>query len=56
MRESRRVIGEYYLSAEDILNVKKFKDVIARGAYPMDIHEFKHRTVQFTFIKNYMVF
>ncbi|MDI6782499.1 MAG: FAD-dependent oxidoreductase [bacterium] len=38
IRESRRIIGEYMLTAEDILNAKKFPDGIARGAFPIDIH------------------
>jgi glycine/D-amino acid oxidase-like deaminating enzyme len=38
VRETRRFIGDYRLTAEDILNVRKFPDVIARSAYPIDIH------------------
>lgn len=38
VRETRRVIGEYQLTAEDILSARKFDDVIARGSYPIDIH------------------
>ena len=38
VRESRRVIGEYRLTAEDILGARKWDDVIARGTYPIDIH------------------
>ncbi|MGQ9631124.1 MAG: FAD-dependent oxidoreductase [bacterium] len=37
-RESRRVIGEYVMTAEDILEARKFEDVIARGSYSIDIH------------------
>jgi hypothetical protein len=38
VRESRRVVGEYMLTAEELLAACKFEDVIARGAYPVDIH------------------
>ncbi|GAA3407881.1 FAD-dependent oxidoreductase [Paenibacillus hodogayensis] len=38
VRESRRVIGEHVLTAEELLAACKFDDCIARGAYPVDIH------------------
>jgi hypothetical protein len=38
VRETRRVIGEYQLNADDVLGARKFDDAIARGAYPVDIH------------------
>jgi glycine/D-amino acid oxidase-like deaminating enzyme len=38
VRETRRIIGDYQLTAEDVLEGRKFDDVIARGAYPVDIH------------------
>src|SRR5258706_12828878 len=38
VRETRRVIGEYQLTADDVLSARKFDDAIARGAYPVDIH------------------
>ncbi len=38
VRESRRVIGEYMMTADDVLSCRKFKDGIARGNYPIDIH------------------
>jgi hypothetical protein len=38
VRESRRVLGDYQLTAEDVLGARKFDDAIARGAYPVDIH------------------
>jgi hypothetical protein len=38
VRESRRILGEYKLTVEDILGARKFPDVIARSAYPVDIH------------------
>jgi hypothetical protein len=38
VRETRRIVGEYQLTVDDILNAKKFKDGIAQGSYPVDIH------------------
>lgn len=38
VRETRRIIGEYQLTAADVLAARKFDDVIARGSYPIDIH------------------
>jgi hypothetical protein len=39
VRETRRVIGDYVLTAEDVLGGRRFPDAIARAAYPMDIHD-----------------
>ncbi len=38
VRETRRITGDYRLTAKDVLEARKFDDVIARGAYPVDIH------------------
>lgn len=38
VRETRRIHGEYQLTGEDVLKARKFDDVVARGAYPVDIH------------------
>ena len=38
VRETRRIIGDYQLTADDVLSARKFEDAIARGAYPVDIH------------------
>jgi glycine/D-amino acid oxidase-like deaminating enzyme len=38
VRETRRIVGDYQLTAEDVLEGRKFDDVVARGAYPVDIH------------------
>lgn len=38
VRESRRVIGDYKLTAEELLAGCKFEDVVALGSYPVDIH------------------
>jgi hypothetical protein len=38
IRESRRIVGEYTITEDDILSTKKFEDSIARGTYSIDIH------------------
>ncbi|HMC47015.1 MAG TPA: FAD-dependent oxidoreductase, partial [Caballeronia sp.] len=38
IRESRRIVGEYTLTAADILEGRTFDDAVARSAYPIDIH------------------
>ena len=38
VRESRRVMGDYVLTAEDLLSSKCFEDTVALGGYPIDIH------------------
>jgi hypothetical protein len=38
VRETRRIVGDYRLTTEDVLEGRKFDDVVARGAYPIDIH------------------
>jgi len=38
IRESRKILGEHVLSEEDIQLRRSFHDVIALGAWPIDIH------------------
>ncbi|MBD5778557.1 FAD-dependent oxidoreductase [Pelagicoccus sp. NFK12] len=38
VRESKRVVGRYTLTAEDLLSAREFEDTIALGGYPIDIH------------------
>lgn len=38
IRESRVIVGKYVLTAEDVLSMKKFDDVICVAGYPVDIH------------------
>ena len=39
VRESRRIVGEYVFTAEDVIAGSKFPDVVMRSAYPVDIHD-----------------
>jgi hypothetical protein len=41
IRESRRVAGDYLLTADDLRAGRRFPDAIAVAAYPMDIHPTK---------------
>ncbi len=38
IRESRRIVGEYFLTIEDYNARAKFPDAIAQSAYPVDVH------------------
>lgn len=38
VRESRRVVGDYILTQEDLLQSRCFEDTVALGGYPIDIH------------------
>lgn len=41
VRESRHILGDYVLTGEDVQQGRKFDDVIARGCFPIDIHNVK---------------
>ncbi|TJZ62941.1 FAD-dependent oxidoreductase [Sphingobacterium olei] len=38
IRETRRIVGNYVMTAEDILSCRRFDDAIAVASYPLDIH------------------
>ncbi|HZH29049.1 MAG TPA: FAD-dependent oxidoreductase [Azospirillaceae bacterium] len=38
VRETRRIVGDHVLTAEEVLAGAKFPDAIARASYPVDIH------------------
>jgi hypothetical protein len=38
VRESRRILGRYYLTVDEVLAAADFPDTVARGCYPVDIH------------------
>jgi hypothetical protein len=37
-RETRRIIGDYYLTIDDFVNLRSFPDEICRNAYYVDVH------------------
>ena len=39
VRETRRLLGRLILNEHDLIKARQFDDVIAKGAYPMDIHQ-----------------
>lgn len=43
VRESRHIMGGYVLTGEDVVSGRKFDDVVARGYFPIDIHNVKGR-------------
>ncbi len=43
IRETRHILGEYVLQGEDVMEGRKFDDAIARGYFPIDIHNVKGR-------------
>jgi len=38
VRESRRIVGEYVLTGEDVLAGARFEDVIGLNGWPMEVH------------------
>lgn len=38
VRESRRIVGKYNLTEEDIISARKFENSVAKSNYPVDIH------------------
>jgi hypothetical protein len=39
VRETRRILGSYVLTKEDCATGRDFVDQVARGAYPLDVHD-----------------
>jgi hypothetical protein len=39
VRETRRIVGEYVLTADDVFSARRFDDGIARVSFPIDIHD-----------------
>ncbi|HLY23444.1 MAG TPA: FAD-dependent oxidoreductase [bacterium] len=38
VRETRRIVGDYMLTEDDVLSARAFEDAIAKGSTPIDIH------------------
>lgn len=38
VRETRRAVGDYAVTGEDVMGARKFPDRIARGCYGVDVH------------------
>ncbi len=52
IRETRRVSGEYMLSADDVFQIRRFDNAIARGAWPIEIHKDPEKMAEYTHLKN----
>lgn len=52
VRETRRITGEYKLSKDDVINGRSFSDCVAKGAWPIDIHDPKGSGVIMNGIKD----
>lgn len=39
LRDSRRIMGKYVLTNEDVLEGRTFADAVAKSSYPIDIHD-----------------
>ena len=39
VRETRRIMGDYVLTADDVFGARRFADAIARVSFPIDIHD-----------------
>lgn len=46
LRETRHVLGDYYLTGNDLLCGKEFHDCVARGAYHLDVHSPDHQGIE----------
>jgi hypothetical protein len=38
IRETRRIVGQYVMTQDDVLSCRHFDDAIAVASYPIDIH------------------
>lgn len=38
IRETRRIVGHYVMTGEDILSCRRFEDAVAVASYPIDLH------------------
>ncbi len=38
IRETRRIVGQYVMTSDDILSCRRFEDAIAVASYPLDLH------------------
>ena len=38
IRETRRIVGKYVMTRDDVLSCRRFEDAIAMASYPIDLH------------------
>ncbi|MDR7486429.1 MAG: FAD-dependent oxidoreductase [Armatimonadota bacterium] len=39
IRETRRIIGDYVLTGDDVLSARKFDDAVCNAAWPIELHD-----------------
>ena len=55
VRESRRIVGEYVLTGDDIHKRRRFIDVVAKGYGVIDIHEPGGKGLHFETVEEYQI-
>lgn len=51
VRESRRIVGKYVLTKEDVMYCRKFDNAVAKSNYPIDVHSASKDKAQLEFLK-----
>ena len=52
IRDTRHLLGEYTLTADDVLNAAKQEDSIACGAWPCEMHTQINKMAEYMFVKD----
>lgn len=52
IRESANIIGTYILERDDVIQCREHDDNVARGCYPIDIHDPDGGNTKFAFLKD----
>ncbi len=55
VRESRHIVGDYLLTGEDLIESKRFEDVVALGGYHLDIHSPDHKGLNTRKVSTYEI-
>ena len=56
VRETRRIIGDYVLRQEDVLEARAFPDAVAKASYCIDMHGPANEGTEFTFMRKQGVY
>lgn len=52
VRETRRAVGDYIITGEDVRHANKFNDAIARACYGVDIHGQKNESSKMEYLRD----
>lgn len=56
IRETRRIIGEFVLTEDSVMNGEQYEDAICFGAWPVEYHDAQHNKTIKTYLKqNYQI-